>query len=176
MEKKKKEVWVRAGVGVGGRRVAILAGVEKGMWGSWNVLECLEQSGIIEWIWNKKRQTEVLGWKNVHLGRLKKHSIHSDSFSRPRGFLRWHYRKYNPLPYSPSKDTLTSPALPFTLFFLCLLLTLQGKERSSIYICFPWCLSFYEVCQEWSSFMCLQIVRFEKMCSDCFFLTFIGNR
>lgn len=81
--------------------LVILAGVEKGMWGSWNVLECLEQSGIIEWIWNKKRQTEVPRWKNVLLGRLKKHSIHSDSFTGPRTFLRWHHREYNPPPFPP---------------------------------------------------------------------------
>lgn len=84
------------------RWLLILAGVEKRMWGSQNVLECLEQSGIIEWIWNKKRQTEVLQWKNVHLGRLKKHSIHSDSFTRPGGFLRWHHREKSPtIPFAP---------------------------------------------------------------------------
>lgn len=85
-----------AGVGVG-RRVVVVG--DPGWSGKRNVglLECLEQSGIIEWIWNKKRRTKSLRWKNVHLGRLKKHSIHSDGYTRPRGFLRWHHREYNPL-------------------------------------------------------------------------------
>ena len=48
-KKKKKSGWGQVlALGGGWCRLVILAGVEKGMWGSWNVLECLEQSGIIE--------------------------------------------------------------------------------------------------------------------------------
>lgn len=143
--------------------LVILAGVEKGMWGSWNVLECLEQSGIIEWIWNKKRQTEVPRWKNVLLGRLKKHSIHSDSFTGPRTFLRWHHREYNPPPLSSSH----LPTLLFLSHSSCLtFLTLQDKLRSSliywILLALEVCVHYCKVCQEWSSYTCLQILWFEN--------------
>lgn len=125
MEKKEKKVksgWGQVLV-LGGRVVVVVVG-DPGWSGKRNVglLECLEQSGIIEWIWNKKRQTEVPQWKNVLLGRLKKHSIHSDSFTGPRTFLRWHHREYKPPLHPPFLltyahiHTLGNTALPFTLF------------------------------------------------------------
>lgn len=124
-EKKKSEWGQVLKLGRGWWWLVILAGVGKkkeGMRGSWNVLECLEQSRIIEWIWNKKRQTQVPQWKNVLLGRLKKHSIHSDSFTGPRTFLRWHRREFNPTsPPPPMHHSfytyIFNSDLPFKSFF-----------------------------------------------------------
>lgn len=155
-----KKVWVWAGVSVGRRAVV----GDPGWSGKRNVglLECLEQLEIIEWIWNKNRQTEVLQWKNVFLGRLKKHSIYSDSFTGSRAFLRWHHREYRPhnLPSSSQTHLLTQIFLWRSSYPR--LLTLQDKQRSSlIYVLCPWslCTLFHKVCQEWSSYIlvCLQI-------------------